>query len=129
MCVLCKKDEETNDHLFTTYNYTQVCWYWLMAQSGWLGAIIPNLKDWLRNWPLLKKNSIFHNLWICSPTIVIWEVWKERNRRIFQDTEMKTKILIAKIEASIIETSNNRNMNIPQYDKTFTEWDNYIRKM
>lgn len=45
MCVLCKKVEETNDHLFTTYNYRQKCWYWLMAQLGWSRAIIANLKD------------------------------------------------------------------------------------
>lgn len=61
-----------------------------------------------------------------SPSILIWEVWKERNRHLFQDKETSIPRLQCKIEASIIELFNAQLM--AKQKKKFTKWDAWIMK-
>lgn len=43
------------------------------------------------------------SVWVVSPSIVIWEIWKERNRRIFLDKKESLKRLLCRIDHSIEE--------------------------
>lgn len=81
----------------------------------------------LQAWPTLKKDSIYSNLWISSPSILIWELWKECNRRIFQDEKLEWKQLCNKIEASIIENSNCRISKCQDTNLNMSHWDGKMR--
>lgn len=58
----------------------------------------------------------------------MWEIWKERNRRIFCDSECNITSLYNKVEASITEVMNNYIRKITKEEGTFTEWDEEIKK-
>lgn len=51
----------------------------------------------------------------------MWEIWKERNKRIFKDREMIITSLTNKMEANIIEVMNNNLRNTNKEEGTFTE--------
>lgn len=58
-----------------------------------------------------------------------WEIWKERNRRIFKNLEMSISQLINKIEISITEVINNYLKKTPKLEGTFMSWDAEIKKI
>ena len=111
-CVLCKQNFEDVDHILYNCPYSQTCWEWLRYMLGWSTPLPKSLSDLLRSWPTTMVKGVYNKLWNISPSIVMWEIWKERNRRIFCNLEFKSKVLITKIEASIVETSNSYLRNI-----------------
>jgi len=54
---------------------------------------------------------------------MIWEIWKERNRRIFKDRKLTFEQLISKIEVVIIEIINSRVLSNPKKDTSLSHWD------
>lgn len=52
------------------------------------------------------------SFWKNSPSILLWEIWKEGNKRIFANKEMPISSFLNKVEASIIEVINNHFRNI-----------------
>ena len=58
----------------------------------------------------------------------MWELWKERNRRIFRNLKFKSSDLISKIEISIVETTNAYLRNIQLEEGSFTNWDGLMKK-
>lgn len=59
----------------------------------------------------------------------MWELWKERNRRICSDSEMKSEELVLKIEASIVETINSHLRISRMEEGSFSFWDSQIKKV
>lgn len=57
---------------------------------------------------------------------MIWEIWKERNRRIFKNSKMQWYQLVNKIEASVVELVNNQTLNL-QRDINMSYWDEKMR--
>lgn len=64
-----------------------------------------------------------------TPSIVVWELWKERIKRIFQDKMMTFQALGNKIEISIVETLNNRLHNSNHIEGILTQWDTLSKKI
>jgi hypothetical protein len=91
---LCMR--ETFDHLFSQCNYTEAVWNLAAPRLG-LGNFSSLLNlDGLTNWiPLhdcfrIKKSEkrklgIIFTFW--------WQIWKERNRRIFESQELSVQQL------------------------------------
>lgn len=107
-CVLYIQVEESGDHLFLNCPFSYCCWLWLCAKLHWYMALPNNLLSLLVGWSKLHKGAIFNFLWTISPSLLIWEIWKERNMCIFPDKAMSRKSLLNKIEASILEIINSR---------------------
>lgn len=84
-CPLCENHFEDVNHILLNCPFSQECWNWFYQSLGWKSAshydLISNLKAWL----VLYKDNLFKDIWIVAPSIVVWELWKERNRRIFTD--------------------------------------------
>ena len=101
-CPLCRATMETSLHLISECRYTRRIWGRI---ATWVA--LPDLSP--PNW---KPSSNTLDWWINVTTIpatprkavrtlvmlVIWEIWKERNMRIFQHKESSALSLLAKIK-------------------------------
>ena len=74
---------------------------------NWNSPLPKSLVDLLLGWPTNHKYGIYGKLWNICPSILTWEVWKERNRKIFKNQEMHAANIIKKVEACIVETLNS----------------------
>ena len=89
----------------------------------WTVPLLESLDDLRRGWPTNNSRCIYGKLWNICPSILVWEVWKERNRRIFHDQDMTVCEITNKIEACIVETLNSHLRKIPKEEGSFSEWD------
>ena len=85
-CVMCGKEKESANHLLLNCDIVAQCWRGLQGKLGWSGLWSPSLKAFFISWPRVGRRNVFEYIWKVSPSIVIWEVRKERNRRIFLGT-------------------------------------------
>lgn len=55
-----------------------------------------------------------------APSLVVWEIWKERNRRIFQEKEESSASLLSRVERAITESvsATARNHNLAKHPYT-----------
>ncbi|XP_057856405.2 uncharacterized protein LOC131065778 [Cryptomeria japonica] len=70
-----------------------------------------------------KKCVIWKYMYNILPSLIIWETWKERNHRIFQDKEMPQIALCGKIEKSLIELMNEASKQKNLKHNILTKWD------
>lgn len=58
--------------------------------------------------------------------MLVWEIWTERNRRIFRDDKLEWQQLTNKVEAAIIELINSHSMK-DHKKMEMSQWDDKIR--
>ena len=84
-CAFCGQDEESLEHLFIHCPKVWCIWTAIFSLSGG-GWVCPFLvKDLLRGWlhlPMRKKDA---KLWRAVPLCLLWAIWKERKRVVFDD--------------------------------------------
>ena len=93
-CSLCKNSCEDVDHLLYNYPYSWMSWEWIIHNFGWHSPFPKCLKYFLTGWPSQPCKGIYSKCENLSPSILMWEIWKERNRRIFCDKELTIEELI-----------------------------------
>ena len=59
----------------------------------------------------------------------MWELWKERNRRIFKDQERNLGRFILHLEAAIVEVMNANLRKTAHVEGSFSYWDGVIKKL
>ena len=85
-CIICLEEKETQDHLLGSCKFTAQLWD--------TGSTLFNKMD-LRNHKISKTidlwsnnpyiNPILNRAWETFMGFLMWNVWKERNRRIFKE--------------------------------------------
>lgn len=94
----------------------------------WTAPLPKSFNDLLSGWPKTNNRGIYSKIWNICPAIISWEIWKERNRRIFKDQEMLASSLVLKIEASITETLNSYIRKSQFKEGSFTLNDSIIKR-
>ena len=86
-CPLCKKENESQSHLFMQCTYTQNFWTTILNIFGWHLTFPREVKDFL---DMTLTYHPFKNakalLWKNLIMAFFWNMWKERNQRIFAET-------------------------------------------
>ena len=83
------------------------CGVWCLDLLGFLGfswvlpkSIVDTLFGWW-NWPGKHLSSI----WNLAPLCLMWCLWRERNRRTFEDMESSDDQLLASFSGSLFDWS------------------------
>ena len=85
-CFMCKKARESVDHLLLHCEYARELWSFILCIVGlhWvMPCKVSELLACLRRRAVSSKNVI----WNAIPSCLMWLIWRERNRRAFEDTE------------------------------------------
>lgn len=90
ICLNCRTDEESVAHLMLLCPFGRRLWEKVSFRSRKDGRVQGDIINTLHNWPQKPYQSeILNTLWQISPGIVMWNIWKERNRRIFKDQALQ----------------------------------------
>lgn len=95
-------------------------WKWLCQKLNWVTLFLEDVECHLHSWPNFDNSKVYSKLWNITRSIISWKIWKERNRRIFNDSEMDLPSFLNKIEASIIEVMNNHLRNVVKEEGSFS---------
>jgi hypothetical protein len=102
LCPLCKQTEETNNHLFVHCRFTIRVWELL---KDWIGmhAIHPrqwqglHIQDWWSS--MAERPSPLRKGLASLILLVVWELWQERNVRIFHHKLAPTFVIVDRIKS------------------------------
>lgn len=122
-CVLCKTKEEDVDHLLVNCDFTQEASRFVLQRLSWKGPLIGKLRKWLDSWPALHKSSTFATIWKVMPSTIMWEVWKEQNRRLFEDKSEPMERFLIKLERAISKLVSNTTSQVNMAKTPFTQFD------
>nr|CAD1841613.1 unnamed protein product [Ananas comosus var. bracteatus] len=104
LCVLCNSDSETMEHLILDCSYSNSMWIRLLHSAPTAYHRLSNSPGgiavrWCSSRLLLtgefKKNF---DLYVAAGC---WELWKERNRRLFDNKSQRSEILARAINDTI----------------------------
>jgi ribonuclease HI len=109
ICVLCLQQEESKEHLFNTCSYSQQIWDYgaqIMRKSNRnRGSINCTIENWDN---ISFSNPILNLIWQLLPGFTLWQIWKERNRRIFRSQMFPPNLAWDKTRAQICETIRSK---------------------
>ncbi|TQD89699.1 hypothetical protein C1H46_024693 [Malus baccata] len=85
-CSLCKAKEESVNHIFLHCSYSIQLW-WKLFQEVKASWVIPKgcFELLSTNFKALGKRKKSKVLWGCLVLAIFWNIWMERNKRIFED--------------------------------------------
>ena len=110
MCVLCQSQEETKEHIFNGFRYSQAIWdrgAQIMCRSNQNRG---GNRDTIENWDSITYNNpILNHIWQLLPGFILWQIWKERNRRIFHSKSSTTDSIWIKAATLIKETIRSKS--------------------
>ncbi|XP_059069835.1 uncharacterized protein LOC131859787 [Cryptomeria japonica] len=119
-CIMCKKAEESLDHLLLQCEEAQTVWSFLLGKLGWMVPLPNIVLDLFSSWNIPSCRSVFSSLWLVAPSLVVWEIWNERNIRIFQEKEDSVESFLLRVERAIAESvlAAARNHNLAKHPYT-----------
>ncbi|XP_016192211.1 uncharacterized protein LOC107633090 [Arachis ipaensis] len=87
ICVLCKKEIEFVNHLFLGCEFTWQVWCaWLMTvDRSW--AVPKTVKELFESWIEAPGRKSEQKKWLIGFFTIIWNIWLERNSRVFRNCE------------------------------------------
>ncbi|XP_039040922.1 uncharacterized protein LOC120179382 [Hibiscus syriacus] len=98
LCVLCKEDIETRNHLFNDCNFAISLWNSILqlthlckTHMSWEARLDWSCKDW-------KGKSLISTILKIAWIAYIYLIWEERNRRIFQGMNRNVDQLLKNIK-------------------------------
>ncbi|KAL1348080.1 hypothetical protein AAHE18_07G053300 [Arachis hypogaea] len=92
ICVLCKKEVESVQHLFLLCEAWQVWCSWLIS-VGQVWETSGTIRELFERWLGIHRRKHERKLWLAGLFAVIWNIWLERNARIFKNEKSGVEIL------------------------------------
>eukprot|EP00253_Pinus_taeda_P020669 PITA_20669 len=129
ICLNCKQEEETAVHLMQLCPFSRKIWEKVTFRCQKEGRELGHVNNTLRKWPQQPyQSNILNTLWQILPGIVMWNLWKERNRRIFKNQSMDEQQVWKIINQNIQETLSIKcwsQEDFPSNDKEQAIWHNW----
>jgi hypothetical protein len=109
-CHICQVKEETTNHLLDECSYTAKIWdctAGIFRQSNRIrGNISATIKNWNEGY---NENEMVNCCWTLTSGMIMWEIWKEQNRRIFRNESIPIERIKEAIVSQIREMVQRRN--------------------
>ena len=81
-CFMCKRAGESVDHLLLHCEYARELWSFIFCIVGMPCKVTELLACWGR-----RASSSKNVIWNAIPSCLMWLIWRESNRRAFEDSE------------------------------------------
>ncbi|XP_074297055.1 uncharacterized protein LOC141627731 [Silene latifolia] len=119
-CVLCYDAAETNSHLFFECSFSKA----LMQQVlNWQGVCrrVLSIKHELYRLSLNRGKGVRKRVACCAIAAVVYHIWQERNRRVFEGRCMDVDKVLArlKFEVGMRFFAWSRGLDVDQQLSTF----------
>eukprot|EP00253_Pinus_taeda_P022851 PITA_22851 len=122
-CSLCKENTESTFHImiecrFAVSIWQELCIAW-KHKFTFPSSISKLFAGWMANYPgYSPKNKIVRSSWSALPKFISWQVWLERNRRIFQNKEQDFKLVANAVKCQLVEWLEDKgdDTNLNQQD-------------
>ncbi|XP_016164945.1 uncharacterized protein LOC107607510 [Arachis ipaensis] len=85
VCVLCNNGVEFGHHLFLACDFSWQVWCAWLSFVGRQWSCSGTLKEHFQSWTELPNSKQERKRWMVSFCAIIWNIWLERNMRIFQN--------------------------------------------
>lgn len=129
ICHICRQEEETTLHLMQTCQTGRKLWEKVAFRCQKEGRVQGDLRATIRNWSQNPfQSNLLNTLWHLIPGLLMWNIWKERNRRIFKNQTMSLEQIWNKFHQNILETLSIRewySKDLPTLPQEKTVWDNW----
>ncbi|XP_057760903.1 uncharacterized protein LOC130981324 [Arachis stenosperma] len=102
-CVLCTKESESAEHLFLQCEVTWQVWCNLVRLFRREWVIPGTVKDMFESWWGMHNRQQGHQMWMTAFFAVIWNIWLERNVRIFKNTRASIGVIQTRTVLSYTE--------------------------
>ena len=84
-CILCEEQEETMDHLLDQCSFSSELWDRIASICKRIDCCRGNISKTIKHWHNHPyQNPILNRIWQLILGFLIWNIWKERNLRIFE---------------------------------------------
>jgi len=94
ICPNCKQEEEKIIHLMQTCHIGHKLWEKVSFHYQKEGRIHGDIRAIVCNWNQSPyKRKLLNTLWKLIPSLLMWNIWKERNHRIFKSQSMSIEKL------------------------------------
>lgn len=129
ICLMCMKEEETAIHLMQTCQTGRKLWEKAVFRCQKEGRVQGDIKATLCKWeqPPFQSN-LLNAFWQLIPGLLMWNIWKERNSRIFKNQSLPLVQIWTKIHQNLVETLSIREWHAEDFPITPQEktiWDNW----
>ncbi|QHO01916.1 uncharacterized protein DS421_13g419310 [Arachis hypogaea] len=85
LCVLCNNGVECGHHLFLGCSFSWQVWCAWLSYVGVQWACPGAIKEHFQSWTEISNRKEERKRWMVCFCAIIWNIWLERNRRIFQN--------------------------------------------
>jgi hypothetical protein len=108
-CCMCKRIGELVNHLLLHCNVARELWNFVLGAYGVSWVFPETVRDFLAGWHNWwgRKSS---KIWNFIPHCIMWNIWWERNGRIFEDQEHSVGKIIELIMGSLYDWSTAWNL-------------------
>ncbi|XP_059066340.1 uncharacterized protein LOC131061549 [Cryptomeria japonica] len=104
-CVLCGGGEEDSPHLFFRCPFTLQLWhFWWDAWKSQCFHASSLAEFWMRLGRPPSSAPFLQEVWYAGPIFLLWQVWLERNRRIFRGEQLGIQQVWTRIMGMVQET-------------------------
>ena len=87
-CCMCKRSGESINHLLLHCEVARTLRSVLFTLFGVKWVMNGRVTDFLACWKGQRGNKMVMEVWRMAPLCLMWTIWRERNARCFEDTEL-----------------------------------------
>lgn len=105
ICVMCGTNEEDSSHLFFRCSFALQLWHFWW--EVWVAPCVhaSSLTEfWQRMGCPLSMATFLQEVWFVGPIFLLWQIWLERNRRIFRGERRLVQQIWQRVLGMINET-------------------------
>lgn len=104
---MCKKESETNIHIFVRCEFARQCWQTLTQTLSEEWREERTIQETIMSWGNRSKNKKERKLRIMMQAHLQWQIWKERNSKIFEGKESEASQVLRMAIIRTIENVSN----------------------
>lgn len=120
ICCLCLLSDESRDHLFIDCPYSKDIWKMMLQK---LSLTTLSFDSWahLLTWPASAPNQSMRTLRSIAVQTIVYNIWTERNNRIFKNKMLTTSDLFKIVDRTVRNTISARRTR-KHFKNLMTVW-------